>query len=112
MYVRGRASSLCVLSVLIVLLPCVFGGGRLPPTPSQLVKLDLPGAVCLDGSPATYYYSAGRNTNKFLLHHQGGGWCQTPEECSDRAHSDLGSSKRYKSTLDLNSVSDRADRVT
>ena len=35
------------------------------------------------------------------IYHQGGGWCQTVEECAQRAKTQLGSSKTYKPTMDL-----------
>lgn len=74
------------------------------PTPSTLIKLDDPYAVCIDGSPATYYWSKGANATAFLFHHQGGGWCQTTEECSQRARTTLGSSTSYPATKDLRTV--------
>ena len=75
------------------------------PTPSTLVKLaDYPEAVCIDGSPATFYYSKGTNATAFLFHHQGGGWCQTAELCAERAATALGSSKDYPASKDLRTV--------
>ena len=41
----------------------------------KLVLLDDPDALCLDGSPGAYYYSIGQNSDKILLHFEGGGWC-------------------------------------
>lgn len=40
---------------------------------------DKDGGVCLDGSPAGYYYREGwgEGTTKFLLFYEGGGWCKS-----------------------------------
>jgi hypothetical protein len=39
---------------------------------------DKGGGVCLDGSPAGYYYREGwgEGATKFLLFYEGGGWCK------------------------------------
>jgi len=64
------------------------------------------GAVCLDGSPAGYYYrpapDGSSGVNKWYIHHQGGGWCVGLDDCYNRANSTLGSSKTYTPTTDLN----------
>ena len=74
------------------------------PAPAQLVKLTAPDAVCIDGSPATYYISQGTNKNAFLFHLQGGGWCQTLGECAERAKGALGSSRGYAPQIDLRMI--------
>jgi len=53
------------------------------------------GAVCLDGSPAAYFFKAGSEVNKtkWILHLLGGGFCMSPEECYLRSQMILGSSK-------------------
>ena len=47
---------------------------------STLVRLtDYPNAVCLDGTAAGYYVRSATthaSKTKFVLHHEGGGWCQ------------------------------------
>lgn len=58
-----------------------------------------PTALCLDGSPYSYYISVGSDTTKFSLNHQGGGWCQDLNECSQRAQTPLGSSKTWTNTV-------------
>jgi hypothetical protein len=58
------------------------------------------GAVCLDGSPAGYYWRKGVGdlAAKFLVAIQGGGWCYGPDEatvkkdCASRATGKLGTS--------------------
>jgi hypothetical protein len=72
----------------------------------QKVVLTDKSALCLDGTPAVYYYSKG-NSSKMLLYFEGGGWCgnkdlaTTLESCFQRSKSDLGSSKNYSATLSV-----------
>ena len=40
----------------------------------------------------------GDGANKWLLHLFGGGWCNTPSECYDRAQTFLGTSTLWPST--------------
>ena len=58
------------------------------------------GARCLDGSPGAYYIrkGAGSGANKWFIHHQGGGWCESYDDCLDRSKGRLGSSKGYGPT--------------
>lgn len=55
------------------------------------------GAMCLDGSPGAYYIrkGVGDGANKWYIHHQGGGWCESWDDCLGRSHSQLGSSHGY-----------------
>eukprot|EP01051_Picozoa_sp_SAG22_P001103 SAG22_NODE_39_length_26283_cov_18.486653_2_plen_404_part_00 len=55
------------------------------------------GAVCLDGSPGAYYHvpGTGDGKNKWYVHHQGGGWCESMDDCLSRSKGGLGSSKEY-----------------
>jgi len=44
-------------------------------------------AVCNDGSPVVYYYSAATRadlTHVWVVHQQGGGWCWSESTCADR----------------------------
>ena len=55
-------------------------------------------AACLDGSPAGYWFSDGdgEGKNKFVVHHMGGGWCNSVQQCKERARtSKYGSSKSW-----------------
>ncbi|KAL8054121.1 hypothetical protein ABFX02_05G117300 [Erythranthe guttata] len=53
------------------------------------------GAVCLDGSPPAYHLDkgSGDGTNNWLIHLEGGGWCNNVTTCISRANGHLGSSK-------------------
>ena len=86
-----------------------------PPKASDLTLTLLPGAaaekgaVCLDGSPAGYYFRPGTSEgrDKWLLIFNGGGWCigkdgtaaAAAKACSERAEGSLGSSKPWKPRL-------------
>ena len=70
----------------------------------NIVRLDnalADGALCLDGSPAIYYFKAGSKTNstKWVLHLLGGGMCRTDEECYLRSQMFLGSSLAWGDTM-------------
>lgn len=51
------------------------------------------GAVCLDGSPMAYYHrkGVGSGANKWYIHHEGGGWCESLADCLVRSKVYLGS---------------------
>jgi len=62
------------------------------------------GAMCLDGSPAAYYFRAAtatENSTKWLLFLQGGGWCYNENDCLGRTETDRGSSKEMPSNLTI-----------
>jgi len=61
------------------------------------------GALCLDGSPPAYYFhpGSGDGANKWFLHYQGGGYCNSLGDCYDRSKTALGSSISYPPTVDL-----------
>ncbi|XP_047971190.1 pectin acetylesterase 8-like isoform X1 [Salvia hispanica] len=53
------------------------------------------GAVCLDGSPPAYHFDKGfgAGINNWLIHIEGGGWCNNATTCLARKSTRLGSSK-------------------
>ncbi|KAK9052897.1 hypothetical protein SSX86_029527 [Deinandra increscens subsp. villosa] len=61
---------------------------------------DLKNSFCLDGSPPAYQFDAGfgDGVNNWLVHMQGGGWCNSVNDCHTRTYSQYGSSKKMKST--------------
>ena len=72
-----------------------------------LVKLPTDsGAMCLDGSPAGFYYhpGSGASKNKFLIYFHGGGFCEgvtlaeTLEACYKRSFTSLGSTANISDT--------------
>ncbi|KAK0590905.1 hypothetical protein LWI29_033028 [Acer saccharum] len=54
------------------------------------------GAVCLDGSPPAYHLDKGfgAGINSWLVHIEGGGWCNNVADCLTRSNTRLGSSKQ------------------
>ena len=61
------------------------------------------GAVCLDGSPGAYYHvpGTGDGANKWYVHHQGGGWCESMDDCLSRSKGGLGSSAKYPAEANI-----------
>ncbi|VAI59791.1 unnamed protein product [Triticum turgidum subsp. durum] len=53
------------------------------------------GAVCLDGSPPAYHLDpgSGSGVNSWLVHFEGGAWCNNAMTCLQRSRTPLGSSK-------------------
>lgn len=78
---------------------------RVPPASNDTLSLRLltdpssvlAGAVCLDGSPAGYYFRRGSGTNasRFLVSLVGTGWCTSLLDCEERARTAIGSSKTW-----------------
>ena len=58
------------------------------------------GAVCLDGGPGGYYLrrGTGEGAKRWVVFHQGGGWCRSTADCYSRAQTSLGSSKNWPAT--------------
>ncbi|KAI4371896.1 hypothetical protein MLD38_010192 [Melastoma candidum] len=59
------------------------------------------GAVCLDGSPPAYHLDkgSGAGINNWLVHFEGGGWCNNVTTCLARRDTRLGSSKHMAMEL-------------
>ncbi|KAL1511868.1 hypothetical protein AB1Y20_005152 [Prymnesium parvum] len=58
-------------------------------------------AVCLDGSDAGFYFapSTTGSRQKFHIHLEGGGWCDSPASCKARSQGYFGSSSSWGDTL-------------
>jgi len=103
--VCGLFVVLCLVSVTLA----VFGGCPDPKEGGEASAYYLNeyentlGAKCLDGTPGMYYHQpgVGSGVHKWYIHHMGGGWCTNVEDCYNRAHSRLGSSKGWPSSMDL-----------
>ncbi|MQL93022.1 hypothetical protein Taro_025660 [Colocasia esculenta] len=75
-----------------------------PSDGSDIVRLTLlrkakeRGAVCLDGSPPAYHIDRGSGTgvNNWVIHLEGGGWCNSVASCSSRKMTMLGSSNHME----------------
>jgi|AntAceMinimDraft_5_1070358.scaffolds.fasta_scaffold279359_1 hypothetical protein len=64
-------------------------------------------AICLDGSPAGFYYAASTAAdstigNTWVIGLEGGGWCYNAAQCRWRArHALTGSSKAWPAEMEL-----------
>ena len=64
-------------------------------------------AKCIDGSNYSFYTAlttdkyTGKPSTKWLVYHEGGGWCQSLDECATRAQTRLGSSKQRPAVIDI-----------
>uniref|UniRef100_A0A5B6ZFQ0 Pectin acetylesterase n=1 Tax=Davidia involucrata TaxID=16924 RepID=A0A5B6ZFQ0_DAVIN len=64
------------------------------------------GAVCLDGSPPAYHHDKGfgAGINNWLVHIEGGGWCNNVTTCLARKNTRLGSSKQMVKQLAFSGI--------
>ena len=63
----------------------------------KLVKL--PNTKCLDGSPAAYYIARNDSSPSWVVWLEGGGLCQSLQDCIDRSKGTLGSSTTYAASI-------------
>ncbi|EPS71696.1 hypothetical protein M569_03061, partial [Genlisea aurea] len=64
------------------------------------------GAVCLDGSPPAYHLDlgSGAGANSWLVHVEGGGWCNNVTTCLARRDTRLGSSRRMATQIAFSGI--------
>eukprot|EP01064_Diplonema_japonicum_P028022 TRINITY_DN421_c1_g1_i4.p1 TRINITY_DN421_c1_g1~~TRINITY_DN421_c1_g1_i4.p1 ORF type:complete len:449 (+),score=126.40 TRINITY_DN421_c1_g1_i4:34-1380(+) len=65
------------------------------------------GAVCLDGSPAGFYFSPAadvKDRNNWQIYFEGGGWCYDDMDCYGRSSTGLGSSTHWASTMGVGGI--------
>nr|XP_017257125.1 PREDICTED: pectin acetylesterase 8-like isoform X3 [Daucus carota subsp. sativus]XP_017257197.1 PREDICTED: pectin acetylesterase 8-like isoform X3 [Daucus carota subsp. sativus] len=63
-------------------------------------------SICLDGSPPAYHMDKGFGTgiNNWLVHIEGGGWCNNVTTCLARKNTRLGSSKAMPKLLAFSGI--------
>lgn len=67
---------------------------------TAMLRVDVPGTSCLDGSTALYFYSAPAAPSKtWVVYLEGGANCFTQASCAARAKTPLGSSKYWNRTF-------------
>ncbi|CAL1373826.1 unnamed protein product [Linum trigynum] len=93
----------CLLAAAIQLLVTV-NGGSIPITILHSAKAR--GAVCLDGSPPAYHMEkgSGSGANNWLVHIEGGGWCDDIESCVSRKDTYKGSSLKMDKTIGFSGI--------
>ncbi|KAK1304339.1 hypothetical protein QJS10_CPB11g00031 [Acorus calamus] len=66
------------------------------------------GAVCLDGSPPAYHLDrgSGAGINNWLIHLEGGAWCNNATTCLARSDTGLGSSKQMFPQIPFSGILD------
>ncbi|AQK73921.1 Carboxylic ester hydrolase [Zea mays] len=64
------------------------------------------GAVCLDGSAPAYHLARGSGSgeNSWLVHFEGGGWCNNVTTCLQRKRTRLGSSKEMATQIAFSGI--------
>ncbi|KAJ4842686.1 Pectin acetylesterase 11 [Turnera subulata] len=64
------------------------------------------GAVCLDGSPPAYHLERGSGSgiNNWLVHMEGGGWCEDLARCVSRRDTRRGSSSKMDKTMGFSGI--------
>lgn len=69
------------------------------------------GARCLDGSVPIFYYrkGTGAGATKWYIHHQGGGWCESWDDCLSRSGGSLGSTLKDPPVEQMSSGYDSVD---
>ncbi|KAL8550395.1 hypothetical protein ACS0TY_009004 [Phlomoides rotata] len=74
-------SKLAAQVLLLILITPAILADEVPVTKVQ--NASDKGAVCLDGSPAAYYYAVGTNEgfNRWIVYLMGGGWCSNRDSC-------------------------------
>lgn len=67
------------------------------------------GAYCLDGSVPAYHFQKGygSGSRRWVLHIEGGGWCNTVASCSFRKNTALGSSKHMEPQVQFSGILSR-----
>lgn len=63
------------------------------------------GALLLDGTRPAVYISHGVEAEKWIVWHQGGGWCFSDYHCLGRSRGPLGSSAAYPAQIELRNIS-------
>jgi len=90
--------------VLVSVWMCCQASMSLITLPDAVTKM---GAMCLDGSPAAYYFrpaTKAENADKWVMMFQGGGWCYNEEFCAERTTYSRGSSDKMDPTLDCTGI--------
>ncbi|XP_050233690.1 pectin acetylesterase 7 [Mercurialis annua] len=100
----SRFGQWCCFLACMLLLVIEIDGGSIPITIVETAKAR--GAVCLDGSAPAYHYDKGYGSgiNSWIVHMEGGGWCDDLESCSQRRNTYKGSSLKMEKTMGFSGI--------
>ncbi|KAJ4842687.1 Pectin acetylesterase 7 [Turnera subulata] len=92
------------LSVALLLLLLRAEAASIPITILETARAR--GAVCLDGSPPAYHLERGSGSgiNNWLVHMEGGGWCEDLASCVSRRDTYKGSSLKMEKTMGFSGI--------
>ncbi|XP_058086942.1 pectin acetylesterase 8-like [Magnolia sinica] len=93
----------------LIFLACILSSLRADAFPVGITYVQnavAKGAVCLDGSPPAYHLDRGSGSgiNNWLVHIEGGGWCNNVTTCLARKDNRLGSSKKMVTELAFSGI--------
>ena len=96
-WLKNINSSLSLLLLLLTTCNCQYLHWKL----HRISLASYPLAKCLDHSPGAFWYLPGHGTgvHRYVIHHQGGGWCASKKGCDIRSRSALGSSLKWKDEI-------------
>ncbi|WCJ28988.1 Pectinacetylesterase family protein [Euphorbia peplus] len=100
----SRSGKWCLNVLVFMVLMAITQAGNIPITILQSAKTS--GAVCLDGSPPAYHLEKGSGTgiDNWLVHMEGGGWCDDMESCMERKDTYKGSSLKMEKTMGFSGI--------
>ncbi|KAJ6327653.1 hypothetical protein OIU78_014505 [Salix suchowensis] len=100
----GSSSGKWLCLVVCVLTLLKTEGASIPLTIVQTAAAR--GAVCLDGSPPGYHFERGSGSgiDSWLVHMEGGGWCESVESCVSRRDTYKGSSSKMEKTMGFSGI--------
>ncbi|KAJ8773921.1 hypothetical protein K2173_009352 [Erythroxylum novogranatense] len=95
---------ICLLLACIALILLNAEAASIPITIVETAKAK--GAVCLDGSAPGYHLERGSGSgiNNWLVHMEGGGWCEDTETCLSRKNTYKGSSDKMEKTMGFSGI--------
>lgn len=83
--------------IFTILLFTIFARCEITGVPDKMMLSLVPSnmAKCLDGSPPGFYFypGTGSGTTKWMIFHEGGGWCTSINDCLSRSTTIFGSTK-------------------
>ena len=91
----ATASSGTIVTLTLAIASAVAAQSSPYARPLQLLN-EAPGARCMDGSPGGLYLHKSKSGSKnFVITLEGGGECVTQERCTEKAATNLGSSRFF-----------------